>query len=50
MSKPRFKWADPILLDEQLSDEEKMIRDSARDYCQGQLDNRACGFIGYCDF
>ena len=25
-----FNWADPLLLDTQLSDEERMIRDSAR--------------------
>ncbi len=37
MSKPTFKWADPFLLDEQLTGEERMIRDSARDYCQGKL-------------
>ena len=37
MTKPTFKWADPFLLNEQLSDEERMIRDSARDYCQGKL-------------
>jgi len=33
----KLKWADPFLLDDQLTSEEKMIRDSARDYCQGQL-------------
>ena len=37
MAKATFKWADPFLLDDQLTDEEKMVRDSARDYCQGQL-------------
>ena len=37
MSKPSFKWEDPILLNEQLTDEERMIRDAARDYCQGKL-------------
>ncbi len=37
MAKPIFKWADPFLLDDQLTDEEKMIRDSARAYCQGKL-------------
>ena len=37
MTKPTFKWADPFLLNDQLSDEERMIRDSARDYCQGKL-------------
>ncbi len=37
MTKPTFKWADPFLLNDQLSDEERMIRDSAHDYCQGKL-------------
>src|ERR1700733_5288572 len=35
--KPSFKWEDPLLLDEQLSDEERMIRDSARAYAQEKL-------------
>lgn len=37
MAKPKFKWTDPFLLNDQLDDEEKMVRDAARDYCQGQL-------------
>ena len=37
MTKPTFKWLDPFLLNDQLSSEERMIRDSARDYCQGKL-------------
>ena len=37
MAKEAFHWDDPLLLDAQLSDEEKMIRDAARDYAQGQL-------------
>jgi len=37
MSKPEFSWEDPLLLDDQLSEEERLIRDSARDYCQEQL-------------
>jgi glutaryl-CoA dehydrogenase len=38
-STPRtqFNWADPFLLDRQLTDEERMIRDSARAYCQDRL-------------
>ena len=35
--KPGFDWSDPLLLDEQLTDEERLIRDSARDYAQGKL-------------
>ncbi len=37
MSKATFSWSDPLLLDEQLSEDERMIRDAARDYCQGKL-------------
>ena len=32
-----FHWDDPLLLEEQLSLEEKMLRDAARDYAQGRL-------------
>src|SRR5687768_6570647 len=35
--KPSFKWDDPLLLDDQLSEEERMVRDSARAYCQEKL-------------
>ncbi len=35
-----FAWEDPFLLDEQLSEEERMIRDSARDYSQDRLASR----------
>jgi glutaryl-CoA dehydrogenase len=35
--KPVFKWDDALLLDEQLTDEERMIRDTARSYCQEKL-------------
>ncbi len=33
----RFQWDDPLLLEQQLTDEERMIRDSARGYCQDWL-------------
>jgi glutaryl-CoA dehydrogenase len=36
-SKPTFKWDDPLLLDEQLSEEERMVRDTAHAYAQEQL-------------
>ncbi|CAM5183289.1 glutaryl-CoA dehydrogenase (ETF) OS=Castellaniella defragrans OX=75697 GN=HNR28_001163 PE=3 SV=1 [Castellaniella defragrans] len=39
-SRPRFQWLDPLLLDQQLSDTERMIRDAARDYCQDKLQPR----------
>jgi glutaryl-CoA dehydrogenase len=32
-----FQWDDPLLLEDQLGEEEKMIRDTARGYAQGQL-------------
>jgi glutaryl-CoA dehydrogenase len=32
-----FAWDDPLLLDEQLSEDERMVRDAARDYCQDKL-------------
>ncbi len=35
-----FVWEDPFLLDEQLTGEERMIRDSARDYAQDRLASR----------
>ena len=33
----RFIWDDPLLLDDQLSEEERMVRDTARDYAQDKL-------------
>ncbi|WP_406567266.1 acyl-CoA dehydrogenase [Azospirillum fermentarium] len=33
-------WDDPFLLDSQLTDDEKLIRDSARSYCQDKLQTR----------
>jgi len=33
----RFKWDDPFLFNEQLDDEERMIRDTARKFCQDKL-------------
>ena len=36
-TKPAFQWEDPLLLDEQLTDEERMVRDAARAYCQEKL-------------
>ncbi len=36
-SKPSFNWQDPLLLDSLLSEEERMIRDSAYQYCQDKL-------------
>ncbi|MFJ5381379.1 acyl-CoA dehydrogenase [Cupriavidus sp. CER94] len=32
-----FHWADPLLLDQQLTDDERMIRDASAAYCQDKL-------------
>lgn len=36
-SKPRFQWDDPFLLEEQLSEDERLVRDTARAYAQDKL-------------
>lgn len=36
----QFKWDDPFLLEDQLSEDEKMVRDSAHAYCQEKLQTR----------
>jgi glutaryl-CoA dehydrogenase len=38
--KPSFHWDDPLLLDEQLTEDERMVRDAARVYCQDKLQPR----------
>jgi glutaryl-CoA dehydrogenase len=35
--KAKFAWDDPLLLDLQLSEDERMVRDAARNYCQKKL-------------
>jgi glutaryl-CoA dehydrogenase len=35
--KAKFAWDDPLLLDQQLSEDERMVRDAARAYCQDKL-------------
>tara|TARA_A100000164_G_scaffold381950_1_gene436729 strand:- start:3175 stop:4353 length:1179 start_codon:yes stop_codon:yes gene_type:complete len=37
MSKSKFHWDDPLLLEEQLNDNEKIIKDAAFAYCQKKL-------------
>jgi len=37
---PAFKWDDPFFLDDQLSEEEVLIRDTAKDYAQAKLQTR----------
>lgn len=35
--KADFQWEDPLLLEDQLSEEERMVRDTARNYAQDKL-------------
>jgi glutaryl-CoA dehydrogenase len=35
--KPRFVWEDPLLLDDQLTEEERMVRETASSYAQEKL-------------
>jgi glutaryl-CoA dehydrogenase len=35
--RPRFAWDDPLLFDDLLTDEERLIRDTAREYAQDKL-------------
>lgn len=37
MSAGQFQWDDPLLLEQQLGEEERMVRDAARDYAQSAL-------------
>ncbi|MEM7404484.1 MAG: acyl-CoA dehydrogenase [Pseudomonadota bacterium] len=32
-----FNWEDPLLLDEELEEDERLVRDSVREYCQKEL-------------
>jgi glutaryl-CoA dehydrogenase len=34
---PAFKWDDPMLLEDQLTEDERMVRDSAAAYCRKEL-------------
>ena len=36
----QFSWEDPFFLDQQLTDEERMVRDAAYEYCQDGLASR----------
>ncbi|UDF34663.1 UNVERIFIED_ORG: acyl-CoA dehydrogenase [Shinella sp. XGS7] len=36
-TKAQFQWDDPLLLDQQLSEDERAVRDAARAYCQDRL-------------
>ncbi|HEY0426017.1 MAG TPA: acyl-CoA dehydrogenase [Rhodopila sp.] len=37
MANARFNWDDPLLLEQQLNDGERMVRDAANAYCQERL-------------
>ena len=37
LARTQFDWQDPMFFDQQLTDEERMIRDAAFDYCQDRL-------------
>ena len=37
MARTAFHWEDPFLLDQQLTDDERMVRDAAAAYCQDKL-------------
>ena len=36
-ARAQFQWDDPLLLDGQLAEDERMVRDAARAYCQDRL-------------
>jgi len=36
-AKAQFNWEDPLLLDQQLTQDERMVREAARAYCQDKL-------------
>ena len=37
MTTPEFRWEDPFDLDAQLTEEERMVRDSIRAFCSDSL-------------
>src|SRR6187431_2336958 len=39
-SKASFHWADPLLLDQQITGDERAVRDAAQSYCQDKLATR----------
>jgi glutaryl-CoA dehydrogenase len=39
-ARPTFNWSDPFLLDDQLDEDERLIRDSARAFCDEKLMTR----------
>jgi glutaryl-CoA dehydrogenase len=41
--KPSFKWDDPLLLDDQITEEERLVRETAHAYAQEKLQPRVQG-------
>ena len=39
-NKARFQWDDPLLMEQQLSEDERMVRDAAQAYCRDKLATR----------
>ena len=39
-ARPAFQWEDPLLLEDALTEEERLVRDTARQYCQERLQPR----------
>ncbi|MDR3479019.1 MAG: acyl-CoA dehydrogenase [Gammaproteobacteria bacterium] len=39
-TKPKFQWDDPFFLEDQLSEEERLVRDAARDFAEAKLQPR----------
>ncbi len=39
-AKPQFAWSDPLLLDQQLTEQERMVRHAAAAYCRDKLQPR----------
>ena len=44
MADSAFDWTDPFLLEQELSEDERMVRDNARRFCQAKLSPRARRF------
>lgn len=37
MAKASFQWEDPLLLSSQLTDDERMVQEAARVYCERKI-------------
>ena len=46
--KAEFKWDDPLLLSEQLTEDERLVMEAARSYCQEKLYPRGNWRRGRC--